>query len=104
MTEREAHNTVLIPGEGMGSALYEWTLRCPVCGPGQWGLDRCGGDDASVTVHPDRDDYGSPLGTRGGWVTIKYFCPAGHELWLTIANHKGQEFIGLDYVGELPDY
>lgn len=77
-----------------------WLLHCPVCG------DDCveqmgpgGGDHTAVTVHPDRDSYDSPIGTRGGYVAVQLFCPAGHGFDLIIANHKGQEYIGVKLAG-----
>jgi len=72
-----------------------WALLCPECG--EMGIDRpdLGGDHASVTVHPDRDDYDSPVGTRGGYVRIDLVCCAGHAFSLIIGNHKGTEVIGL---------
>jgi hypothetical protein len=46
------------------------------------GIDRqdTGGDQVSVMVHPDRDDYDSPVGTRGGYTFS-----------LIIGNHKGRK-------------
>jgi hypothetical protein len=48
-----------------------------------------------VTVHPDRNDYDSPVGTRGGYVRIDLVCGAGHAFSLIIGNHKDTEVIGL---------
>lgn len=92
-----------------------WQLKmfCPECGNeveqwGPWGeawSDAAGqhapvpdkpadtGDHTAVTVHPDRDDYDSPIGTRGGFTQIDLTCPAGHKFALIIANHKGSQFI-----------
>lgn len=77
---------------------WGWKLRCPECG--EECVERHGGDDAAVTVHPDRDQYDSPIGTRGGYVKVELFCPAGHGFDLVIANHKGCEFIGVVPAGE----
>lgn len=79
-----------------------WMLHvpCPDCGdPGveQTGPDEGDddhGDHRAVTVHPDRDRYESPIGTRGGYTQIDLWCPAGHQFALIIANHKGIEYIG----------
>lgn len=46
-------------------------------------------------VFPDRDDYDSPIGTRGGYVQIDLQCSDGHHFALVIGNHKGAEIIGL---------
>lgn len=77
-----------------------WLLHmpCPECGnpgveqtvPG----DDDQGDHRVVTVHPDRDRYDSPIGTRGGYTQIDLWCPAGHQSALVIANHKGDQYIG----------
>lgn len=76
-----------------------WMLHmpCPECGePGveQTGPDPDDGGEAAVTVHPDRDEYDSPIGTRGGYTQIDLWCPHGHSFALIIANHKGDEYIG----------
>ena len=69
-------------------------LYCPVCGSDC--IDRLDYDDTrSVIVHPDRDDYGSPAGTRGGWVQIQLYCQSGHHFDLLAGNHKGSEFVSL---------
>lgn len=82
----------------------EWCLLCPECG------DSCveqgaggGADHTAVEVHPDRDAYDSPIGTRGGFVRVKLFCPSGHGFDLIIANHKGSEAIAVVPAG-LRDY
>jgi hypothetical protein len=80
-----------------GSGTTVWQLRCPECGEDC--VERLGGDDASVTVVSDRDEYDSPIGTRGGFVCVKLFCSTGHGFDLIIANHKGLEFIGVKRVG-----
>ena len=64
-------------------------LICPGC------RGRAIEDPESVTVHPDDDEYTSPLGTRGGWVEIDLYCSCGHTFALIIGNHKGQQEIGL---------
>jgi hypothetical protein len=46
-------------------------------------------------IQPDRDGYDSPIGTRGGYVSVALGCGAGHEFYLVIANHKGAEFIAV---------
>jgi len=57
--------------------------------------DGYGLDHRAVTVHPDRDAYDSPVGTRGGYTQADLRCPAGHYLALIVANHKGgDEYIG----------
>jgi hypothetical protein len=79
-----------------------WLLHmpCPECGEftieqtGPGNGDDYGLDHTAVTVHPDRDSYDSPIGTRGGYTEVDLWCPAGHHFALIIANHKGEEFIG----------
>ncbi|MGW2550111.1 hypothetical protein [Streptomyces sp. NPDC001635] len=82
-----------------------WRLQCPECAAPEierGRLDENGyadetsrGDAAAVTVHPDKDGYGSPLGTRGGYVEINLWCAAGHNFSLVVANHKGAEYVGV---------
>lgn len=82
--------------------LSTWQMHCPVCedtiveqmGPGP------DTEASAVTVAPDRDEYDSPIGTRGGFTRIELFCPVGHGFDLIIANHKGSQFIGVVLVGE----
>lgn len=75
---------------------WEFQVMCPRCGDDA--VDRGDGeivaDHQAVTVHPDRDEYKSPLGTRGGYAEIRLFCTAGHRFALIIANHKGAEYVG----------
>jgi hypothetical protein len=55
-----------------------WALLCPECGGA---IDRdhdAGGDHEAITIQPDRDDYDSPIGTRGGYVRIDLHCWGGH--------------------------
>jgi hypothetical protein len=70
-------------------------LACPEPGCRELGIDRCGGDDFSVTLHPDRDEYDSPAGTRGGYVRIDYHCPSDHQFSLIIGNQKGAEILSM---------
>jgi hypothetical protein len=104
------YNQVLIPRDRAGwdprPNYLLWELHCPECG--QVGVEQMGpgGDHGAVTVHPDRDDYDSPIDTRGGYTRIKLFCPAGHGFDLIVANHKGAEFIGVVPAGgrNYPDH
>src|SRR5262245_2005965 len=76
-----------------------WSLSCPVCGENcveQQGPD---GEAGCVTVHPDRDEYDSPIQTRVGYTQVRLFCAAGHGFDLIVANHKGAQFIGVVSVG-----
>lgn len=91
------HSDVLTPDTGHLGELV-WQLLCPYCGSDI--VDRSvyggyGGDHEAVYIEPDKDDYTSPIGTRGGFVQVDLFCPANHRFNLIIANHKGAEFIGL---------
>ena len=98
MSNSSAHGTALRPASEDGADWLSWRLACPECGSGS--VDRHGGDAAAVTVHPDRDHYDSPIGTRGGYVSVALLCPAGHGFDLIIANHKGAEFIGIVPAGD----
>jgi hypothetical protein len=117
----QGHDRVLLPTHSESSDAVKWHLCCPVCaelgvergelGPGGIVIlpaydpdedDEVGadgvistGDHVAVTVFPDRDDYDSPIGTRGGYVEVKYWCADGHNFRLIVANHKGQEFLAL---------
>jgi hypothetical protein len=53
-------------------------------------------------VHPDHDDYDSPIGTRGGYVRVDLECSGGHSYALIVASHKGAEFLGLVSVKGTP--
>jgi hypothetical protein len=91
------HFDVLTPHTGdLGN--LTWQLCCPNCGSDV--VDRSvyggyGGDHDAVAIEPDKDDYVSPIGTRGGFVQIDLVCSASHRFNLIIANHKGAEFIGV---------
>ncbi|MGA2828723.1 MAG: hypothetical protein ABSF03_21685 [Streptosporangiaceae bacterium] len=95
----KAHTQVLValPGASPAGTL-QWQLSCPVCG--EDAVDRVGwtqgsGDHEAVTMQPDRDDYGSPIGTRGGYLRVDLECVVGHGFALIVANHKGAEFVGV---------
>lgn len=61
-------------------------LLCPHCGE-TYGMEE---GDVPVVVGPDRDEYDSPAGTRGGWIETRGVCSCcGHTYSLVIANHKG---------------
>ena len=81
-----------------GSLYWQLQVPCPDCGqigveqPGPWAeawSDAARrhdplparpddtGDHTAVTVHRDRDDYDSPVGTRGGFTQIDLTCPGG---------------------------
>jgi hypothetical protein len=95
------HQTALQPTTDLGALpdTLVWRLQCPVCAAPEIERGRpdedAGGDHTAVTVHLDRDAYGSPLGTRGGHVEIRLWCAAGHDFQLVIANHKGAEYVGI---------
>lgn len=75
-----------------------WEILCPTCGNcvEQFDTSGFGGDHGAVTIHPDRDDYDSPIGTRGGYVQIDLECAGGaHVFSLVSANHKGSQYLGL---------
>lgn len=89
---------ILVPSETTASP-WVWSVMCPACGDGnvdRYGPEGFGPDEQAVTVHPDKDEYGSPIGTRGGWVTVDLLCAAcGHYFALVLANHKGAERVGI---------
>lgn len=89
-------NSEILEPAGMPGAAASWQLLCPVCRAAEveQGL-HSGGDHTAVTIQPDRDRYDSPIGTRGGYVSIALGCGTGHEFDLVIANHKGTEYIGV---------
>jgi hypothetical protein len=44
-------------------------------------------------AHYEGDEYGSPLGTRGNWIAIPYWCEGCDKITiLNISFHKGQIF------------
>jgi hypothetical protein len=79
-----------------------WQLHCPKCGSDVMDRLGTGGDHTAVVLEPDRDEYVSPIGTRGGYVQVDLYCPAGHRFNLIIANHKGAEIVGIVPEGEMP--
>lgn len=100
--DKQAHQ-ILEPGAPFaGSSGVSWQVLCPKCTDRQPNIDRCdpngeyGRDEIAVTVHPDRDEYDSPAGTRGGYVEIRLTC-GFHDFSLLIGNHKGEEYITVDY-------
>ena len=75
-------------------------VLCPLCGEvgvEQGHSDRDDQEQDAVTVHPDRDEYESPIFTRGGYTEIRLWCSAGHRFALIIANHKGAQFLDAVY-------
>ena len=51
------------------------------------------GMEAGETVHavgPDRDEYDSPAGSRGGWIETRGDCSCcGQRYSFIVGNHKG---------------
>jgi hypothetical protein len=91
-----SHEEILVPAESAdGSWNMRWRLQCPACGSDA--VDRVDetGDHEAVTVQPDRDDYESPLGNRGGYVRVDLTCSDGHGFAFIMGNHKGAEFVGV---------
>ena len=86
----------LLERADLPGASAAWLLHRPVClsAEVEQGLGS-GGDHSAVTVQPDRDRYDSPIGTRGGYISIELHCPYGHDFDLVIANHKGAEYVGV---------
>ena len=75
------------------SAQLRWQVQCPVCANSN--VERDPDDDASVRLHPDKDEYASPISTRGGFVEVYLACTSGHRFQIIVANHKGAEFVGV---------
>jgi hypothetical protein len=76
----------------MFSADNPTALLCPRCF--QWGGMESG--DRPSCIGEDRDEYDSPIGTRGGWTAFDGQCSAcGCEWKLYVANHKGMLFLGV---------
>ncbi|ETA00755.1 hypothetical protein CcI6DRAFT_03788 [Frankia sp. CcI6] len=88
------HPQVLVP-DGTTADGLQWQLRCPSCGADTVDRADFAEDHRAVTVFPDRDDYDSPIGTRGGYVQVDLQCPVGHRFALIVANHKGAEFVAV---------
>jgi hypothetical protein len=71
----------------------QWQVCCPSCGDDNIDRDPMSASDhEAVTLHPDRDSYDSPLGTRGGYLQVSLQCLNGHHFALVLTNHKGAEF------------
>ncbi|MFH8842543.1 hypothetical protein [Streptomyces sp. NPDC017868] len=88
------HAEVFVP-RTMGGTGLKWQLMCPECGSENVENANYAPDHAVMTIHPDRDDYDSPIGTRGGFVSVSLECDAGHAFSLVVGNHKGAEYIGV---------
>jgi hypothetical protein len=82
-----------------GGGKERWQVLCPVCRNECVEQQGPTGEASAVTVHEDRDEYDSPIATRGGYTQIKLHCPDGHGFDLIVANHKGCQFIGLVPIG-----
>lgn len=68
-----------------GEQRRAWDIRCPECGDSNV-------EENPAQVFPDRDEYDSPIHTRGGYVQINLICSGGgHHFALVVANHKGAE-------------
>ncbi|MBD0671646.1 hypothetical protein [Streptomyces sp. CBMA156] len=92
----KSHHEILAPSTHSGPVWSrQWQLMCPACGDEIIDRANRGPDHESVTVSPDRDEYDSPLGTRGGYVRIDLECSGGHSFAFVIGNHKGAEFLGV---------
>ncbi|MEU9787790.1 hypothetical protein AB0H92_43730 [Streptomyces phaeochromogenes] len=91
-----SHEEILVPTNSTsGSWNMKWRLKCPACGIDEVERADETGDHEAVTVQPDRDDYDSPLGTRGGYVRVDLTCSDGHGFAFIMGNHKGAEFVGV---------
>lgn len=91
-----SHAEILVPAQSAGGSWnMQWQLNCPACGNGSVDRADVADDHEAVTVQPDRDDYDSPLGTRGGYLRIDLTCSNGHGFAFIVGNHKGAEFVGV---------
>jgi len=90
---------IFVGGAGTTPGTWGWELRCPFCGANTIDRNVDGeyvDDHKAVTVHPDQDKYESPIGTRGGFVSISMLCATcGRGFDFVVANHKGSEQIGI---------
>lgn len=90
------HSEVLVPVQKETQEWsMQWQLKCPACGTESVENKDFAPDHEVATVNPDRDDYDSPLGTRGGYVRVDLTCGEGHGFAFIIGNHKGAEFLGV---------
>lgn len=95
--QQPAQHLPIVENRDLPGVYWMLHMPCPECGEAgvePTGPDEGDGDHRAVTVHPDRDEYDSPIGTRGGYTQIDLWCPVGHQFALIIANHKGDEYIG----------
>ena len=76
-------------------ATLAWQINCPTCGDSTMDRTAFAPDHEAVTLQPDRDEYDSPIGTRGGYVRVELVCPTGHHHALILANHKGAEILAV---------
>jgi hypothetical protein len=81
-------------GGGMGLADDDPDY-CPDCGSPDIDRDPGQRDHDAITVHPDRDNYDSRIGTRGGYAQVALCCTRGHAFNLILANHKGAEYVAV---------
>jgi hypothetical protein len=92
--ERVKHQLGAFEPERLIPVFDNGNLLCPVCGENT--IDRKDYDDVgSVTIFPDRDEYDSPAGSRGGYICIDLMCTDVHLFSMFIGNHKGAETISL---------
>lgn len=91
-----SHAEILVPAESTGGSWnMRWQLNCPACGNDAVDRADVADDHEAVTVQPDRDDYDSPLGTRGGYLRVDLTCSNGHGFAFIMGDHKGAEFVGV---------
>lgn len=87
------------PGSWPALITEHGTLLCPICREESY----MEGGDSPVEVGPDRDEYESPIGTRGGWLATRPWCSnCWVDFRLVIANHKGTILLGMVKDGEHP--
>lgn len=68
-------------------------ILCPACGEGHGCMED---GDEIYAIGPDRDEYESPMHTRGGWLETRGVCSGcGTGYSLVLANHKGSLAIGI---------
>lgn len=71
----QEHLDVLAPRQPRDPESLQWQLHCPECRTD--GIEREGPDHDAITVQPDRDDYSSPIGTRGATSRLILRVPSG---------------------------
>jgi hypothetical protein len=71
-----------------GNGNNHMQLQCPLCGNTWVHIEL-----ADAVCDETTDDYTSPGGTRGEWISIPAWCEADHEWDIVLGFHKGETFV-----------